>query len=306
MSSVDDVLVKAEKWLEDKAKDFKTGVCFGRNFSIPDGKPIAQPHEACHAWVTYAYSEVCFGLGGRWISDFDIPYVGDAENFLCATAHPQDFGRFSCSARDADAVVKFIKEDTPFSQFVLNKNTDKGLVLLCGPDGLKLAQAMWLLKVHRLITEGGYAATTFRVLYEGGIDGMVALYVASAIRSYDGAVFTYTGTDGHSTVIGLQQDQLRNTTDPVGLFNREVNKDANTTSVVFGECKKGSIKVNVKSFCNPRKKSDGWGGFISAQGADIPTLIGNVREWEEKLRSLSDPAPTKKPDSSTVYLDIDL
>lgn len=285
------------------------------------GKDVARNHTACHSWIGYAYNTAC-GIG----SDWGKAYKKDARNFLVLSCHSKVRSKNVCSAEASDFLVRWMANDSPFSQFILNRDdtdslTEGGVVLLCGPDGLNISQAYWVCKVLRFTTEGAKAAETFMTLVQGGVDPMLAVLVASHIRTIKGATFGYTGLHGHSTVFGqdycYRTGDYTTSVDIVGLVSRSLNDKPTSTSTVFSAPKKSKVKAvidptaKIKGFCKPYKKDDGWGGKVEGVGADATELVKRVLAWQEELgiptiEALIADTPPPMPDSNTVYLELDL
>lgn len=322
MLEVDETLLnEAGEYLRKTAKGWEAGVCLGKCIYL-DGKDKGElvykaPHTACHSWVTCSYGIACFGSKG-YFYDWNRKYAKNARNFLTLTCHSRKRSKSVCSPEASDFLIKWMARESPFSQFILNRDDDEtlcegGAILLCGPDGLTLPQAMWVCKILRFTTEGSKAADTFMTLVKGGVDPMLAVLVASHVRSVKGAVFGYTGVEGHSTVF-----QYGDRTDVVALVSRELNPTANDTSTVFKTSKIVKARgkksdplsnptTKIKGFCKPYKKPDGWGGYLTGEGAEGPDLVKHVLEWEREIKDCLQPEPPPAlPDSSTVYLDLDM
>lgn len=317
---VDETLLKeAGEYLRKEAKGWKHGVCSGKCIYLDDPKKgglvYEALHTACHSWVTYSYGIACFGVRGFY-GPWGQRYVANARNFLTLTCHSRKRSKSICSPEASDFLIRWMARESPFSRFILNRDDDEtlcegGAILLCGPDGLTLPQAMWVCKVLRFTTEGSKAADTFMTLVKGGVDPMLAVLVASHVRSVKGAVFGYTGPEGHSTVF-----QYGDQTDVASLVSRKLNPVADSTSTVFSSTKKVKAEdhtpltnpvAKIKSFCKPYSKPDGWGGYLTGEGAEGPDLVKHVLEWEREIKDCLQPeSPPAPPDSSTVYLDLDM
>lgn len=325
------VLDDCKSWLIATSKAWTAGVCKGKTVYIDgkeEGKDIAMGHTACHSWVTSSFGKVCLQSKNEeyYWNDWNTPYSANARNFLTLNCHSKVRSKTVCSPEATDFLVLWMAKESPFSQFVLNRDDDRsltegGVILLCGPDGLTLSQAVWVCKVLRFITEGAKAADTFMTLVKGGVDPMLAVLVASHVRSIKGAVFGYTGVEGHSTVFSAYYYQ-KNAEPLLGLLTRTLNPKASNTTEVFQNPE--GIKVprlekatdKIKSFCKPFKKSDGWGGYVQGVGADASDLVTRVLQWQAELGQLLpdydatfppvlQPDPPM-PDSNTVYLELDL
>ena len=307
----EDTITKSKKFLANYASTWTNGVCTGA-VKYFDFKNVAEIHTACHAWVGYGFSAACFKKGIYNYSPWNQKYHEDAQNFLTLNVMSKHRCRGVCSPEAVTFLSRWIALESPFSEYVLNRDDEESLenghILLCGPDGLNLTEAMWMCKVSRLATEAGQAADVFMELVKGGVDGMLAVYIASLVTSYKGAVFGYTGVIGHSTVIDPRK------TSPAAYLQRNVNKTANETPALFsydkalpgnnitGE-KAGEV---VRGFCKPFKKPDGWGGFIQGKGADRETFIGRALEWQKELTAEPVKPVKKKPTKDTVFLEMDM
>lgn len=320
-----EVVEKSKKWLIASSAAWgadRGGVCRGNAVYADTGLQVIVPHSACHSWVTYAFGKACFGNGGAHYHKWGLEYVEGASAFLTLSCHSKVRSANVCSDEASDFLIDWIANESPFSEFVLNRDDpvslhEGGVVLLCGPGGMTLAQTMWVCKVLRFTVEGGSASEAFMTLVKGGVDPMLAVYVASHVRSIvNGATFGYTGLENHSTVINTD-------TDIVGMMQRNLNPKAYSTHEVFIRDKSAMPKkftadkngsTQVKGFCKPMKKSDGWGGFVDSVGANGDAFIQQTLAWQDQFKycllpSLSTLVPEDVlalPDLNTVYLDLDL
>lgn len=301
-----EVLDKCKKALIKHSAEWNYGVCEGLVGDILTGSTRDGGNTACHAWVSNAFRAIKENRYGGWSK----PYSEGAKPFLILDCHTQP-GRttISCTRKAADFLILWMARESPFSEYVLNRDDEEsllkgGVILLCGPGGLTHAETVWICKVLRFKTEGLKAADNFMELVKGGVDGMLAIYVASLVRTKSGATFGYTGPEGHSTVIDLG-------TSVAGFVTRKLNKNASCTAEVFGYGRSGSF-TKVKDFCKSIRKPDGWGGTTTGEGAT--DLVERVLEWQEKeFGDLLKPASvsksldsSKSPTGSTVYLEVDM
>lgn len=305
------VLDNVKKWLIKTSATWKAGVCRGQVFHL-DGREVegVDCHTACHSWVPNAFRKVCTTGGYQ---SWGKPLPKDADHFLVASCHSKVRSKDVCSPEACDFLVLWMARESPFSEFVLNRDdeeslTEGGVILLCGPNGLNTAQAMWVCKVLRFITEGGKAADTFMTLVKGGVDGMLAVFIASHIRSLNGTTFGYSGLEGHSTVFWNVPDADSYV---AGLLARKINPGADATSGVFTrvplvapEHTKASAAKTLQNFCKPFKKSDGWGGYITGSGVEGDELVKQALEWENRIRGGM--FQEKPVDTSSIFLDGDL
>lgn len=314
----DELIQMSKTWTQEVTK--------GKTYYL-DGKKVAASHGACHSWVGAAYR----AAGGKY-AVYDRVEENAKKNFVVLSCHSKVRSKNVCSVEAHEAIIKWLASDSPFSEYILNRDDEDsllngGVILLCGPDGLLQWQAYWVCKVLRYGVEGAKALDVWHALVKGGVNPLLAIYVASHIRSVKGAHFGYTGIEGHSTVFSgyeMQPSAIG------GLIVGNLNDKPSGTSTVFKDPADVKISINyaagvakVQGFCKPYKKSDGWGGFVTGNGADESELVARVLEWEEELKQqlpekyLADygtkkvylppkrPEP-KMPDSSTVFLEVDL
>lgn len=322
-----DLLAKSKEWLQKAAPAFRTCVCKGMATTLDKFGDFAGAHTACHSWVTSAFCKVALDKGDSYyLQSWDLPYTKNAKPFLVLNVYGRTRAKASkISEKDSDFLVRWMAHESPFSEFILNRDDDEtlcegGVILLCGPGGLTLPQSMWVCKVLRFITEGDKAAQVFRTLVEGGVDGMLAVYIASHIRAVKGAVFGYSGVYPHMSVVGGGYNADAYKELPIGMFQRRIKKNAKSSADVF-EADPASYPrgfkivdpaTKVKGFCKPFKKPDGWGGFVEGEGVTDKEIIERALEWQRELSVCLRPEEVppepvvKMPDSSTVYLDLDL
>lgn len=313
----DKVLAVAKKRLIEETAKWAGGVCQGALLHM-DGKDMdTRVYTACHAWVSHAFKLITKPLKGdmygyNWASD----YKAGAKPFLVLTCHRKG----SAKQESSDRLIRWLANESPFSEFVLNRDDDEslvkgGMVLLCGPGGLNNAQALWMCKVSRFTTEGNKAADVFADLVNGGVDGMLAVYVASYIRGESKGGYTFTGLEGHSTVISGGYGKDAHGADVVGMMNRKLNFKPISTMTVFETPKLDNrakaLKdpvLRIQGFTKAVAKDDGWGGKVQAAHVDAEALVANVKAWEAELQVLvrGEEVPPAMPTADTVYLEVDL
>lgn len=305
----EDILAKAKDKLRAITKDWDSGVCCGATLDL-NGRTWITGHTACHSWLTSTFRDKC-KVGSTW--DFSYTsYHKDAEDFLLLTSHKKEMS--SATPEATDAIILWLARESPFAKYVLNADdtnslTNDGAIILCGPNGASLAEAMWMCKVLRYSTEGSRALDTWKVLYDGGVNPLLAVLVCTHMSSVKGATFGAATVTGHVTVFNYDW-----AVDPdIGnVLKAKINPKAKDTSSLFGvRSKKETLVAETvkKKFCAPFKKSDGWGGMIEGKGADGPELVKRVLQWQhglEKKHGLAESSPAPLPDSNTVYLDLDL
>jgi hypothetical protein len=311
----DKVLAAAKKKLIEINEEWDSGVCSGTCLDL-DGEEFVTPHTACHSWIGYAYTKVRRSKDERWsTTSWTTTYPKDAKPFLVLSCHSKKHSKSVCSEEAMDAIILWMARESPFSEFVLNRDDDDsllngGVILLCGPGALTQAQAMWICKVLRYSTEGAKALDTWLALYKGGVNPLLAVLVCSYVRTIKGATFGFTGVEGHSTVFDAYGG---GEPDVASLLEGTINPAATDTASVFRtdvKAKGGKIgkqatpSVVIKGFCKPYQKDDGWGGKIIGEGADGPEFVRRVLEWQHEVEGVTTP-PTP-PSKDTVFLDLDL
>lgn len=317
-----EALQKATETLKHLTAHWSGGVCQGTVLHL-DGSTAhgVVPHTACHSWVGSAYSIFCTGT-----LRYSAPYRADAKNFMVLSCHSKKKSKSICTPEAHEAIIMWIAKDSPFSEFVLNKDDDDslkngGVVLLCGPDGLTVAQTMWICKVLRYSTEGGKALDVWYSLVKNGVDPMLALLVCSFANHIHGATFGAGTVNGHVNVM-TYADRMPNVP---SLLLRKDDPFADSTQTLWSgtanvilppEVAPKRITDKIAGFCKPVRKSDGWGGTVEGKGADEKDFISRILKWQEELSEHLPEgwATTVKPvnvvgnlpSSSTVYLDLDL
>lgn len=303
------VLVDAKKKLKNMNEEWDSGICWGTCLDLK-GKEVVTPHVNCHSWVGYAYTGVCHSYA--WSTD----YPKDAKQFLVLSCHSKKRSKSVCSEEAMDAIILWMARESPFSEFVLNRDDDDsllngGIILLCGPGALTQAQSMWICKVLRYSTEGAKALDTWLTLYKGGVNPLLAVLVCSYVRTIKGATFGFTDQNGHSSVFsgyGVGEP------DVPSLLEGKINPKATCTADVFHNTKAKNAKIGepspsvvIKGFCKPYQKDDGWGGKVIGEGADGSEFVKSVLEWQHEIEGVeASPPPPPLPTSSTVYLELDL
>lgn len=302
------VLAAAKKKLVSLSKNWTAGVTMGRAWDMTGNEIGGKDYTACHAWVSNMYTAHCGrGFGTH---NFASTYKEDAVNFLTLSCHSKKRSETVCSAEAHEAIILWMaSDDCPLSQYILNRDdTDSllngGVIILCGPDGASLAETMWMCKVLRYGVEGSKALEVWKALFDAGVAPVLALLVATYVRSVSSSSFGYSGPDGHSTVFGggLRQEGLGNIAD---LLRPKSRPFCNDTSGVFFSDRpaEGKSVINVsgkiRGFCKPTKKSDGWGGTVASNGSAKEDFIANVLAWQAEL----DPSFTR---NSSETLDLEM
>lgn len=298
------VLKAAKKVLLEKTCEWEKvnqGICSGVCLDLKGSLFQVEHHRGCHSWVSSAYYRI----------DAD---KNLAQSFLTLTCHSKK--RSKVSAESTDAIILWMAKESPFSKFVLNRDDDEsllngGAILLCGEDGLTHGQAMWVCKVLRYSTEGGQALETWFNLYKAGVNPMLALLVASYVRTVKGATFGFTGVERHTGVF----DTWSGPPNPLKVLKGEFCNITQTTDQLFQPKledktpKEPFTEDVVKKFLKPVMKSDGWGGEVRASDAEGSQFIENVLKWQAELEQKLDPnksLPVSLPTKETVYLEIDM
>ena len=255
------VLTAAKKELADKTQAWVGGVCQGACLNL-DGSILTTAHTACHSWVTDAYRSAC--RGGKVASK--------VKDFMVLTCHKKS--KSAASKEAMDGIILWMARESPFAKYVLNADdtdslTNDGAIILCGPNGASLTEAMWMCKVLRYSTEGSRALDTWKTLYDGGVNPMLAVLVCTHVASVKDAVFSASEVCNHVRVFNYLESP---DPDIYNLMRGESNPRALDTSSLFihrktknknAGKKVDSVASKVKDFCKPFKKSDGWGGTIT-------------------------------------------
>jgi hypothetical protein len=310
----DKVLAVAKKKLIEMNEKWVWGMCSGTCLDL-EGKEMIIPHTACHSWVGFTYAKVRGAGESMYSSSWKTTYPKNAKPFLVLSCHSKKRSKSVCSPEAMDAIILWMARESPFSEFVLNRDDDDsllngGIILLCGPGALTEAQSMWVCKVLRYSTEGAKALDTWLALYKGGVNPLLAVLVCSYVRTIKGTTFGYTGTEGHSAVFG----EYGGEPDIASLLEGKINPDARQTADVFrNDTKAKNAKIGkqalpsvvIKGFCTPYMGDDGWGGKVEAEGAEGPEFVKRVLEWQRDNEPEA-PTPPPLPTESTVYLELDL
>ena len=306
-----EVLDAAKAKLKDLSKDFEYGVCRGTCLSnVHPGSELVKPHSACHSWVSTAYHKICNTY------DWDGDYKAKAVPFLTLSCHTVKRSDGICSPEAVKGIINWIAHESPFAKYVLNADDEaslaNGVILLCGPGGLDHAQCMWICKILRYSIEGANALDTWLTLYQSGVNPLLSLVVATYVRHVKGATFGYTGPHSHSQVFGRSGWDYNSGVEVGSLFTESLAEKAADTFTVFKlKNLKDSVVVNptevLQKFCNPVAKDDGWGGKVTAQGADKDTFVSSILKWQKSLEEQIKPPKTAASiTKETVYLDLDV
>jgi hypothetical protein len=324
-----EVVDKAKALLASTTKAWDGGRCMGAMMNLK-GEKFGQAHSACHAWVSAGFRNFCKDphAGYGWATPAD--YRKNAENFLVLTCHKHAMSKASAEATDA-IILWMASDDCPFGKYVVNRDdpdslTNHGAIILCGPDGATEAEVMWMCKVLRYTTEGEQALDAWLTLTKGGVKPLLAVLICTYITTYKGAVFSAKDVNGHVSVFGWHNAEY----DIAGLVNCEVNREATDTATVFKSTKPKNdlppaflVKARDKAtkFCKPFKKSDGWGGEITGNGATAEEMVAAALAWQKELgiddaeavfpvaEVAKKPARKRaapKPNKDTVFLEVDL
>jgi hypothetical protein len=301
-----------EKWTSGELGG-DGGICWGACWDLK-GKDLVRIHDACHSWVSNVFRNMKECTYYDWSSG----YKDSAKPFLTLTCHSKERVKTMCSGEAMDAIILWMARESPFSQYVLNRDDDDsllngGAILLCGPGGLSHTEAMWVCKVLRYGNEGGKALEAWLTLYKGGVNPLIALLVGSHTRTAKGATFGYTGQYIHSSVFADSAP------DVLALLHTKLNLNANNTGEVFHSFEtaklssrsRKDVSTIVQGFCQPVLKDDGWGNKVMGEGVDAPDFIEKVLAWqndmEKRWENASKPKePKPMPTAETIYLEVDL
>ena len=335
----DAALAKVKKKLLSLNKNWTGGVCEGAWFELNGDVGGGEGYGACHAWVSQAFMAQCFppykpggyGFYGYekkpeakpgnklWYNvnaGYNQQYRDDAKTIIIGTCHSKQRSKNVCSEEAHEELILWLaSKDNPLSEFVLNRDDrdsllNAGLIILCGPGGATCAQAMWMCKVLRYAVEGAKAVDVWFKLKQGGVDPLLALLVATHVRTIKGATFGFTGPEAHSTVFSRNVK-----TDIPRLMQRVPNLHATCTSDVFIE-QKGAKETPLpfQKFLKPTKKSDGWGGTVDGVAWDQDEFVRQVLKWQEEMtgKAVEIPPPPPppvevwKPSRNTEFLELDM
>lgn len=299
----EEVITKAKARLKKLTAGWAVGICCGNATDLND-KLIENtyPHGNCHSWVSQAFTNYCGGHTPK--------YFKKGSNFLSLTCHSKK--RSKASAKATDGIILFLARESKFSPYILNRDDEKsltrdGAVILCGPDGVTQAEAMWICKVLRYSTEGSRALDTWLALKEGGVDPMLALRICNDIQPLEGATFGHSPVVQHLSVFGNDWD-CKVEPDLKALADGESDKEATTTGSLFskkGAPPSGTYSNTFKKFCKPFKKSDGWGGEIEGEGVSKEDLIYHALAWQKEVLGQGEPVLVKEavlPTREIVFL----
>lgn len=285
----DEVLAIAKEKIKEAHKEYYTmysnSICWGRAVLASNGDEVGAPTWACHSWVTSLYSSLCSG-GANW-QNFGTPFDKNAENFILLNALPPDVKR-SCEKESLQALVKWLATETPFSKYILNRDdsdgslSDHGMMMLVGPDGLTLAEVMWVCKVVRYATEGDRSLDVWKYLTDNGVNPLLALYVSSSTAQVRGATFGYKSVYTHSNVFTNFAPSIKK------LLKFKHNRFAKTTRCLFTDSRstrtvEDDEKEFFRAFSKPTEVSDGWGGVVISTGSAPKVFLDNVKKWEKKV-----------------------
>jgi hypothetical protein len=290
------VLQGAKAHLVVLRNKWKTGLCHGAVF-YTDGTEIGRcaAHGACHSWASSGYSD----------------YTNKGEDFLVLNCHPNK-RVVSCEQSSADALALWLAQESPYSQYILNRDDKEsllngGMILYCsysGTDGLTDAQMLWICKVLRYAVEGSASIDAWKALYDGGVDPLLAILIATHHSYFDGAFFGYSAVTDHVAVFNRQYhggDNVEN------ILNRTTTRSGSTYGI-FGASKTDQVRDKLRTFSTPVMRDDGWGGKVKSAEASRDLFVQRALEWEDSLRKeLKIPKNIVTPVSpSTIYLDVDL
>jgi hypothetical protein len=305
------VMKQAKEALVEMSSTWRGGgVTMGRAWDLKGEELAGQDFTACHAWLTHTYTSECFSPGYDW----NRPYDKKARDFLCLTAHSKVRSKGVCKMKAHEALILWLASpESPVSQFILNSDdkdslTNGGAIILCGPSGATLSQAMWICKVLRYAVEGSQSIDTWHELHKAGVNPLLALVVATFVRTVTGAKFGFTGPDNHVSVFRTDYNEASFPYDVKKIMQGVLYADAVDTSEVFGKRLFRGVTLPIQDFCAPIQVSDGWGGTTLAAAASKDLFIERVKQWEKELQGdgFGKPEKPKRPTKDTVYLEVDM
>lgn len=298
-----EIYKKIDDQLREMTKGWSSGVNCGRGYDIATGEEIggAFYHNGCHSFINQCFNSMgCKGTKSHaaWAVDFSHP---GAKNFVVTSCYK----RRACTKEAADALLLWMAKESPFKDYILNRDDEEslfkgGVMILCGPSGANVAEAMWICKVLRYITESGTSIDVWYDLVEEGIDPIFALFPATFFNKKD-SLYIHKYEETHSSVVyGISPKDVGNT-----LVKGAVFRGAERTSEVFGKFTTSGYNTTYSFFQGWAKSatvSDGWGGTVKKKGLDREGLVTKAREWYASFGGeVKDTAA--KPTKTTVFLE---
>lgn len=295
----DEVMKDLKKSLHQMAISWDRGVCKGQPYTLTGEKFGDGIHGGCHAWVVWAYALRGTETKGSW--DYRTKYSKKSENFVILNCHTAE--RATCGEESVLAILHWFAKESPFRKYFLNADDDEslkdGAILLCGPDGATLSEAMWIFKVLRYSTEGSKSLDVWNALYKAGVDPFLAILICTIVGSVEGTTFGVGGVRMHVEV-------FRGCVSYKKLLKHEFDKQAEHTGAFFKGVE-GDFTAKITGFCKPVQISDGWGGMTDSTSSAVPDFVDSVKEWEEQLRvkylTVREPKAITR---QTVFLDEDM
>lgn len=302
-----EVLEKCQQLLIKKSKTWTASVTMGVGCNLKGEVLYGEGYNQCHAWVSTAFRR----------------FRQSKENFLVLSCHSKVRSKGICSAEAHEGIILWMaSDDCPFSKYILNRG-DKdsllngGVVIYCGEDGASENQALWICKVLRYGVEGSNALDVWHYLHKGGVNALLAIYIATYIRTVRGATFGFSGAEGHSAVFsgGYWGSYTAGANAKDCVIGKPYDKPSNTTEVFWSGKDHGKTEIDfIKTLTEPVKKSDGWGGTVAGNAADQDVILKRVLEWQRKIEAeiaaeggIGDRVKQLlKPGKKTVFLEMDL
>ena len=290
----EEVLKKCKKKLLELTNSWdarSTGLCHGDVYRLSGDYFCESGHGACHSWVT---------AGGQ--------FRGSSDSALVLNCHPRE--RCKCKRESADAYALWLARESPFSRFILNRDdTDSllngGLIIYTGgKDGATINETLWICKSLRYATEGAKALDVWKELVDEGVDPLLSVVVCTFVSNIKNRQFYPSSVTTHCAVFLNYIGQAP--CDAENLLRRHHNPDANSSYTLYGKENAFIEGATFADFCKPVIKDDGWGGKITSLGSTKDYFIQEVLKWENTIREEHGIPKNNVPNSSTVYLDVDL
>jgi hypothetical protein len=301
------LLADAKEELKKYTAKWGGGLCYGTTWGL-DGKMLYDGHGACHSWLTCGYA-LASGSTKTWNFSQSSELPKSAKDFLFINCHSAKKSKASPEATKAALV--WLARESPYAKYFLNADDDEslddGAIILCGPNGATLTEAMWMAKFLRYGTEGAKALDSWYALYKAGVNPFLAAFVASHASVVKGSSFGYGSVTGHVQIFTGSPDYKK-------LLAGDGDRYAASTWSMFGSSGSRTDGSNkVAGFCKPVKKSDGWGGTVDGAAADEKDFVQRVLEWQQELEGKAAakdqgvPAAKKKmPGKKDQFLELDL
>jgi len=284
-----EVLQAAKKRLVELNSKWGNGLCKGETVDLFGGRLVAG-WEACHAWVSSSFET-----------------LGRDKEFLTLNCFNTE--KSYCDKESQQAFALWMARESMYSKYVLNRGDTESLltggqILLCdGKHGMNKTEALWFCKAMRHCVEGSRCIDAWKVMYDAGVDPLLALAFSEHVASFDGAHFGNHSIPTHGQIFYRNgEENMRK------ILLRDPYRKSTDTYAMFGSAHKPiGVYEKVKSFCSPVLKADGWGGIVPISATTKERLAEQALALEDEIRkAVKVPRTQEFPSSSTVYLEVDI